>query len=106
MLLISFWNYNIECFFQINPQDNFHLHANIKIDESKTYDQHERLIYAESACDNAEQCIGIYDASCDGEGPFLLLPRGYVTSVSSANCMYKKKTYNRMQVFLDNEGID
>ena len=49
---------------------------------------------AEMACDNAEQCIGIYDAFCDGKGPFLLLTSGFMTSLYSANCMYKKKTYH------------
>ena len=51
-------------------------------------------MFAKIACDNAEQCIGIYDASCDGEGPFLLITSGFMTSLSSPNCMYKKKTYH------------
>ena len=63
-------------------------------------------MFAEIGCDNAEQCIGIYDASCDGEGPFLLITSGFMTNLSSPNCMYKKKTYHGKQVFLDHERID
>ena len=85
-----FWYY----VFQIHPIDNFDVHVNIKVDATDLYDQYDRLIFAKIACGNDKQCIGIYDASCDQEGPFLLLTRGFITLYSSPNCIHKKKKYD------------
>ena len=95
-----FWYY----IFQIHPIDNFDVHVNIKVDATDLYDQYYRLIFAKIACGNDKQCIGIYDASCDQQGPFLLLKRGFITVYSSLNCIHKKKTYDGKQIVLQWES--
>ena len=64
---------------------------------SNLYDQHKHLNEAMIACENDSQCIGIYDDSCDKDGPFLLLKSGFVTSVSGTNCIYKKTIYSKLK---------
>ena len=75
--------------------DSFVVKANIKIDESNKYDNYERLNFAEIACEKDSHCIGIYDASCDQNGPFELLVRGFMTSNSmTSDCIYAKKRHD------------
>ena len=64
------------------------------MDESNTYGYHEELSFAKIACENDSRCIAIYDTSCDQDGPFVLVTRGFMTSISGPNCIYKKKNYD------------
>ena len=74
--------------------DNFILQSNVEVDDSNSYGHHQNLSGAEITCENDSQCIGIYDPSCNRNGPFTLVKNGYMTSYSSQNCIYKKKRYN------------
>ena len=73
--------------------DNFIVKDNIQVDGSNTYGYHEKLNFAEIACEKDSQCIGIFDESCDKNGPFSLLKNGFMTPISTSNCLYKKKHY-------------
>ena len=68
-------------------QTNAHVYGSIK------YGHFERLNFAKIACENDSQCIGIYDRHCKGQGPFALVKRGFMTSISGSNCIHKKKIY-------------
>ena len=70
------------------------MHTNIRIDESNKYEKYGRLMFAKIDCENDDQCIGIHDAYCDGEGPFFLLTSGFVTVVPSLDCIHKKRRYD------------
>ena len=73
---------------------------------SNLYDQHEHLNEAKIACVNDSQCIGIYEDSCDKDGPFMLLKSGFLTSVSGTNCIYKKTTYSKLiYLYMALQGI-
>ena len=69
----------------------------MQIHMSNLYDQHKHLNEAKIACENDSQCIGIYEDSCDKDGPFLLLKSGFLTSVSGTNCIYKKTIYSKLK---------
>ena len=75
------------------PKNNFVMKEHVQIDSSNIYRQYDRLNFAELACENDSKCIGIFDASCDEKGPFLLFQKGYMTSYRAPNCIYKKKRY-------------
>ena len=62
---------------------------------SNLYDQHKHLNEAKIACVNDSQCIGVYEDSSNKIGPFMLLKRGFLTSVSGTNCIYKKTRYSK-----------
>ena len=79
--------------------DNYITQVNIKVDESNKYGQFEKKIFAEIACDIDTECIGIYDASCDQEGPFMLVKKGFMISNWSPDCINKKKTYHGRNEF-------
>ena len=74
--------------------DNFVSKGGILVDEPNMYRAHEDITVAQFVCENDSQCIGIYDAGCDQEGPFSLVKKGLVTSASAADCIFKKKRYN------------
>ena len=62
---------------------------------TNTYDEHDHLNDAKRVCANESQCIGIFEGGCNKNGPFKLTKRGFMTSVSGANCIYKKKKYGK-----------
>ena len=66
---------------------------------TNTYDEHDNLNDAKRVCANESQCIGIFEGGCNKNGPFKLTKRGFMTSVSAANCIYKKNIYG-MLIFL------
>ena len=51
------------------------------------------------ACRNDMECIGVYDESCDEDGPFLLVRSGFMDSRYGPNCIYKKKSYGGKDYF-------
>ena len=71
------------------------------MDKSNTFNQYEQLSDAKVACSNDSNCIGIYEASCDKNGPFTLLKNGFVTSEFGTNCIYKKKQYGKVTLYGD-----
>ena len=73
--------------------DEFVLKERILIDASNIFDQHKHLSVAKVACSNDSKCIGVYEASCDDNGPFMLIKNGFLTSVFGTNCIYKKRQY-------------
>ena len=77
-------------------QDEFALKENINVDKSNIYTRYNKLSEAKIACGRDAKCIGIYDPSCDKNGPFMLLKNSFVTSFSSTNCIYKKKDYGKL----------
>ena len=76
------------------PSNEFVLKEHIRIDESNIFDEHTQLSVAKVACSNDQKCIGIYEASCDKNGPFMLLRNSFVTSVFGTSCIYKKRQYD------------
>ena len=69
--------------------------TNIKVDISNTYNRYDTLSVAKMACTNETECIGIYEAFCDKDGPFELLKNNFVTSIFGRNCIYKKTDYGK-----------
>ena len=69
--------------------------VNIQVDESNKYGHHDRLNFAEIACENDSHCIGIYDDSGEQNGPFELVTRGFMTSRSKkSSIIHAKKRYD------------
>ena len=68
---------------------------NVQVDLSNTYFQYDDLEVAKRACKKDSQCIGVFLAICNMNGPYMLLKRGFVISVSGVNCLYKKKRDGR-----------
>ena len=61
---------------------------------SNMYDNYNNLGLAKIACNNDIHCIGVYDKTCDKNGPFQLCKRGFVTpEVTALSCIHKKKEY-------------
>ena len=67
----------------------------IRIDISNTFEQHDNFSDAKIACANDSNCIAIYEAFCDKNGPFMLLKNSFVVSVYGTDCIYKKKRYGK-----------
>ena len=94
ILKITFWIIIRTMFSEAVPSNDFVLKKHILIDASNIFDQHEYLSFAKVACSNDSKCIGIYEPSCDKNGPFMLLKDSFVASVFSRNCIYRKKQYD------------
>ena len=73
---------------------------NSQMDMANTYNGHDDLSTAKSACLNDKHCIGIYDASCDKNGPFMLLKHSFMTSAYGKSCIYKKTRYGKYSLAL------
>ena len=58
---------------------------------SNKYNSYDQLDFAAIACKNDSECIGIYDESCDGKGPFQHIRRGFKRSSHSPNCIHQKE---------------
>ena len=80
--------------------DDFVLTENSQIDLANTYNGHDELITAKTSCLIDKHCIGIYDASCDKNGPFMLLKYSFMTSVYGKSCIYRKTRYGRHSLYL------
>ena len=67
---------------------------------SNTYSRFDNSPQAEKVCDGQNECIGIYDESCDEIEPFRLCKIGFKTSVFDTGCIYKKKnTFGKLLLF-------
>ena len=80
----------------IGLSDSLILQENTMVDTSNTFGRYEQVNFGEMACESDARCIGVYDASCDKRGPFLLLQKGFMTSSRATNCIYKKKHYGTL----------
>ena len=80
--------------------DDFVLTENSQIDVANTYNGHDDLSTAKTACLNDKHCIGIYNALCDKNGPFMLVKYSFMTSVYGKSCFYKKTRYGRQLLYL------
>ena len=75
--------------------DEFSKKANSICFTTNQYGSYELLNFAELACENDAECIGIYDDHCDRKGPFQLCKYGIFEQDSyTPSCIYQKKEYN------------
>ena len=71
--------------------DNFIRKERIDIDYQNEYGNYERLSFATLACQNDTECIGVFEAACDRDGPFTLVKKGFYTPPRGYHCIYNKK---------------
>ena len=69
--------------------------GNIEVDTSNTYGEYNSLNVAKMACLNDTQCMGVYEASCNKNGPFALFKNNFVTKLYGVNCIYKRIMYGK-----------
>ena len=87
--MVTIWKYCTD------SSDDFVLMENSQIDIANTYNGHDDLSSAKTACLDDKHCIGIYDASCNKSGPFMLMKFSFMTSVYGKSCFYKKTRNGR-----------
>ena len=62
---------------------------------SNTFGLYNHLSQAKVTCNSDENCIGIFEQSCDHNGPFHLCKKGYQTAKThDSSCFYEKKDYS------------
>ena len=73
--------------------------SSCRLDNTVSLFQH--LSQAKISCNSDENCIGIYEQSCDNSGPFLLCHKGFATSkANNSACLYEKKNYSGIYLLL------
>ena len=79
---------------------------NSEVEETNKYNSYEQLDSAAMSCRNDSECIGIYDESCDSNGPFMHVRRGFWIPAYGRNCVHEKKKYESKEMFPPYSIID
>ena len=58
--------------------------------QSDDYGEYSTVDQAKTACDSDSNCIGVYDADCNGKPQIALCPKGSDFEESQVSCIYQK----------------
>ena len=80
------------------PKNNLNTHTFVgnyikllaKHCHSDAYGEYSTVDQAKTACDSDYNCIGFYDAACNGKPQIALCPKGSDFEESQVSCIYQK----------------